>query len=95
MRWLEYAIFLGTVVALARPVGLYLARVFQRERTFLDFVLRPVETLLYRLLRVQPDQEMTAPVYLTCFLLFTVLGTALLLILLLVQESFPGGPNSR
>jgi K+-transporting ATPase ATPase A chain len=95
MRWLEYAVFLGVVVGLARPVGLYLARVFQRERTFLDPVLRPVEALLYRLLRVESEQEMTAPVYLFCFLIFTVLSTALLFLLLLVQQSLPGGPDSR
>ncbi len=95
MRWLEYAVFLGIVVGLARPVGLYLARVFERQRTFLDPVLWPLEALLYRLIRVQPEQEMTAPVYLICFLIFTVLGTVLLFLLLLVQQSFPGGPDSR
>ncbi len=95
MRWLEYAAFLGIVVGLARPVGLYLARVFERKRTFLDPVLRPVESLLYRLLRVQPDQEMTAPVYLVCFLIFTVLSTVFLFLLLLLQQNLPGGPDPR
>src|SRR5579884_116545 len=95
MRWLEYAVFVGLVVGLARPVGLYLACVFEREKTFLDPVLRPVETLLYRLLRVHPEQEMTAPVYLICFLIFTILGMALLFLLLLCQQSLPGGPDSR
>ncbi|MBZ5612052.1 MAG: potassium-transporting ATPase subunit KdpA [Acidobacteriia bacterium] len=70
MRWTEYIVFLLIVVALARPVGLYLARVCQRRRTFLDPVLRPVESLLYRWLGVIPEQEMTAKVYIICFLLF-------------------------
>jgi potassium-transporting ATPase potassium-binding subunit len=95
MRWLEYAVFLGIVVGLAHPVGLYLARVFERERTFLDPLLRPMEAVLYRLLRVQPEQEMTAPVYLICFLIFTVLGTGLLFLLLSFQQFFPGGPDPR
>jgi K+-transporting ATPase ATPase A chain len=95
MRWLEYAVFLGIVVGLARPIGLYLARVFERQKTFLDPVLRPVETLLYRLLRVRPEQEMTAAVYFACFLLFTVLGTVVLFLMLLVQQRLPGGPDSR
>jgi K+-transporting ATPase ATPase A chain len=95
MRWLEYAAFLGIVVGLAWPVGLYLARVFERKRTFLDPVLRPVERLLYRVLLVQPEQEMTAPVYLVCFLIFTALGTGLLFVLLLIQQIFPGGPDAR
>jgi K+-transporting ATPase ATPase A chain len=95
MRWLEYFVFLSIVVGLARPLGVYLARVFERERTFLDPVLRPVERLLYRLLRVQPEQEMTAPVYLVCFLIFTALGTGLLFVLLLVQQIFPVGPDAH
>ena len=95
MRWLEYAVFVGILVGLARPVGLYLARVFAREKTLLDPILRPVEALLYRVLRVQPEQEMTAPVYLGCFIAFTALGTAVLFLLLLGQEWLPGGPDQR
>jgi K+-transporting ATPase ATPase A chain len=95
MRWVEYAVFIGLVVALARPVGLYLARVFAGERTFPDIVLRPVESFLYRVLRVQPEQEMTAPVYLGCFIAFTVLGTLLLFLLLLAQQWLPGGPEQQ
>ena len=47
MRWTEYIIFLAIVAALALPVGLYLARVSQRRRTFLDPLLRPVESILH------------------------------------------------
>jgi K+-transporting ATPase ATPase A chain len=95
MRWLEYAVFLGIVVGLARPVGLYLAHVFERKKTFLDPLFRPVETLLYRLLRVQPEQEMTAPVYLASFLLFSALGTVLLFLMLIGQRWLPGGPDDQ
>jgi K+-transporting ATPase ATPase A chain len=95
MRWLEYAVFLGLVVALARPVGLYLARVFEGQRTFPDPVLRPAERLLYRLLGVQPEREMTAGVYFLSFLAFSAAGTALLFVLLLVQHWLPGGPDER
>jgi potassium-transporting ATPase potassium-binding subunit len=95
MRWLEYTVFVGLVVLLAQPVGLYLARVFARERTWLDVVLRPIESFLYRVLRVQPEEEMTAPVYLGCFAAFTLLGTVLLFLLLLAQQGLPGGPEPR
>ena len=43
MRWLEYAVFLGTVIALARPLGLYVARVFEGRPTLLDPLLLPLE----------------------------------------------------
>jgi len=92
MRWLEYSVFLAIVVGLARPVGRYLARVCQRRRTFLDPVLCPVESVLYRLLGVRPDQEMSAGVYIACFLLFGA-GCALLLFLVLMFERWlPSGP---
>jgi K+-transporting ATPase ATPase A chain len=93
MRWLEYTVFLGLVVGLARPVGLYLVRVFERKKTLLDPLLCPVETFLYRLLRVRPEQEMTAAVYLTSFLLFSALGTGLLFLVLIGQKWLPGGPD--
>jgi K+-transporting ATPase ATPase A chain len=95
MRWLEYAVFLASVVLLARPAGLYLARVFEGKPTFLDRVLRPAERLLYRLLRVRPDREMTPAVYITCFVAFGVLATLFLFILLLAQRWLPGGPDDR
>src|SRR5271166_3723373 len=93
MRWLEYIIFLAIVVGLARPVGLYLAQVFEGKPTWLDPALRPVEQLLlYRLFAVRRDQEMSAGVYALCFLLFGVVGTAGLFLLLLAQTWLPGGP---
>jgi K+-transporting ATPase ATPase A chain len=95
MRWLEYAAFLGIVVALAWPVGLYLARVFEKQHTFPDRLLCPAERLLYRLLGVSPEQEMTPRVYFLSFLAFSVLGTLLLFVLLLVQQWLPGGPDER
>ena len=94
MRWLEYIVFLALVVGLAWPVGIYLACVFQRRPTLLDFVLRPIESLVHRLIRNQ-GQEMTPRVYTLCFLLFSAGGTALLLVLLLIQRWLPGGPADR
>jgi K+-transporting ATPase ATPase A chain len=95
MRWLEYIIFLALVVGLVKPVGLYIARVFERKPTFLDRALCPVETLLHRLFGIEPEREMSAAVYIICFVLFTVLGTLLLFAVLLLQAWLPGGPHER
>ena len=95
MRWLEYAIFLGIVVAMARPIGLYVARVFEGRPTVLDPLLRPLERVIYRLSRVRPEQEMSPGVYLGCFLAFSVVGTVWLFLLLLLQRWLPGGPADR
>jgi K+-transporting ATPase ATPase A chain len=92
MRWTEYIVFFFIVVGLALPVGLYLARVCQRRRTFLDPVLRSFESMLHRLLGVRPEQEMSAGVYIVCFLLFGA-GCAIVLYLVLICERWlPGSP---
>jgi K+-transporting ATPase ATPase A chain len=95
MRWFQYAVFLAIVVLLARPVGLYLARVFEGRPVLLDGVLRPVEQLLYRILGVHPDREMTPAVYIASFLGFGILSTIVLYLLLLAQRWLPGGPADR
>ena len=95
MRWFQYIAFLALVVALARPAGLYLARVFERKPTFLDLALQPVESLLYRIAGVDPAAEMSAGAYTFCFVLFSVVGTAGLFLLLLSQRWLPGGPADR
>jgi len=61
MHWLEYLAFLVPVLFLAQPVGLYLARVFEGERTFLDRMLRPIEWWIYRITGVDGTREMSAP----------------------------------
>ncbi|HMD76254.1 MAG TPA: potassium-transporting ATPase subunit KdpA [Terracidiphilus sp.] len=56
--WLQFAIYSLILLATVRPVGIYLARVFEGERTWLDPVLRPIERLIYRLCGVNADKEM-------------------------------------
>jgi potassium-transporting ATPase potassium-binding subunit len=92
MNWFEYVVFIAMVVSLATPVGLYLARVAQRRATLLDFLLRPVESLLYRLLGIRPQEEMSAGVYIVCFLFFGAACTIILLLVLMLQRALPGGP---
>ena len=56
---LQILILFGLVLACVKPLGLYMARVFARERTFLDPVLAPIERLIYRLSGVRPDASST------------------------------------
>src|ERR1022692_2764062 len=95
MRSSEYIVFLALVVGLARPVGLYLARVFERRPTFLDPALRPFESFLYRLLGIHRGREMSAGAYTLCFLLFSAVSTGGLFLLLLAQHWLPGGPGNH
>ena len=51
-------LFLGLIFAVTKPMGVFMARVFNRERTFLDPIARPIERLLYRMTGVDENQEM-------------------------------------
>jgi K+-transporting ATPase ATPase A chain len=61
----------------------------------MDPVLVPVEDLLYRLLRVRPEREMSATMYALSFIAFGALGMVFLFLLLLWQAWLPGGPDGR
>jgi len=56
--WLQFAIFSAILLASVRPVGIYLARVLEGERTWLDPILRPIERFIYKLCGIQADKEM-------------------------------------
>src|SRR6202034_4113577 len=66
--------------------------VFESKPTFLDPLLRPTESVVYRLSGVDGGREMSAGLYTICFLLFSAAGTAGLFVLLLMQRWLPGGP---
>jgi K+-transporting ATPase ATPase A chain len=93
MNWSEYALFLAAVVGLAWPAGLYLARVFEGKPTWLDLPLRPLERFIHCTAGVRPECEMSARAYTLNFLVFSALGGAFLFVLLLIQDSIPGGPE--
>ena len=61
--WIQLLIFVGVLLAITKPLGLYLLRVLDPERagggTFLDPVLGPIERLIYKVLRVDPKREHT------------------------------------
>jgi len=56
--WLQFALYSLILLATVRPVGVYLARVLEGERTWLDRFLRPLERLIYRLSGVHANKEM-------------------------------------
>jgi K+-transporting ATPase ATPase A chain len=75
--WLQIAVFFGLVLLAAKPTGLYMARVYERQKTLLDPLLGPVERLLYRLTGVDADAEMRWTEYGAAMLVFS-LATLLL-----------------
>jgi K+-transporting ATPase ATPase A chain len=91
--WLQAAIYFVLLCALTKPLGLYLARVFSGERTFLSPVLVPVEKLLYRICRIDPAREMTAVNYLFALFAFSATGLVWLYVVLRTQKFLPFNPQ--
>lgn len=85
----QYSVFLLVVFLLVKPVGGYLARVFAREKTFLDPVMRPVESVIYRVIGINPQHEMNGKQYAIAFILFSLVGTLLLYLILRWQQLLP------
>ena len=91
--WLQIAIFLALVALVTKPLGVFMTRVFNRERTFLDPVLRPVERVLYRLTGVDENHEMRWTEYCVAMLLFSLVSMLLLYLFERVQGSLPFNPQ--
>jgi K+-transporting ATPase ATPase A chain len=85
----QYVAFLVIVTAMVPVTGSYMARIFSGQPTWFDPVLRPIERSLYRLTRVDPSTQMGWLEYAACFVGFTLLGTLLLGVILLVQFALP------
>jgi potassium-transporting ATPase potassium-binding subunit len=91
--WFQIGLFLALILALTKPLGWFMARVFNRESTFLDPVLRPFERLLYRLIGVDEDHEMRWTEYAVSMLLFSGVSMLLLYLLERVQQFLPWNPQ--
>jgi K+-transporting ATPase ATPase A chain len=89
-QFLQYVLFVGVIVLCVKPVGLYLYRVFEGERTFLDPLLLPVERASYRLMRIDPAREMGWKEYAAAFVVFSLLASLVVALILLLQSGLPG-----
>ncbi len=92
--WLQAGVFFALVLALTRPLGAYMARVFAGERVFLSPVLGPVERALFRVCRIDPAREMSAAGYLFALFAFSMVGLLYLYVLLRVQKFLPLNPQA-
>ena len=91
--WLQIIVYLALILAVTKPMGVFMTRVFNRERTFLDPVMRPVERVLYRLTGVDENHEMRWTEYAGAMLLFSVVSMLLLYVLQRVQLHLPWNPQ--
>jgi K+-transporting ATPase ATPase A chain len=95
--WIQLSIYVACLLALTKPMGLYLLRVLDPARagggTFLDPVLGPVERLIYKLLKVDPKREHTWKQYATAMLIFSAATAAFTYGILRLQGHLPWHQN--
>ncbi len=92
--WLQLGLFLGILLLLARPTGVHLHRALDAQgKTFLDPILKPVERLFHRLLRIDPAAEQDWKRYTLSLIAFSLVGTLFTYAILRLQHLLPLNPQ--
>src|SRR5467141_1531602 len=91
--WFQIGFFLLVVFLITKPLGVFMTRVFNGEKTFLDPVLRPIERIVYRLTGVDEKHEMRWTEYAIAMLLFSGVSMALLYVIERTQKWLPFNPQ--
>jgi len=91
--WFQIGLFFIVLLAVTKPLGVFMARVFSGQKTFLDPVLRPVEKLVYRLCGIDAQREMDWKEYTVSMLLFSAVSMLLLYVIERAQLWLPWNPQ--
>src|SRR6185436_3836045 len=92
--WLQLSTFLLVLLALVKPLGWYMARVYEGKPIGLDKILGPLERAIYRLAGVRPEVEMEWKTYAVAMLLFSMAGLLALYALQRFQNLMPLNPQA-
>jgi len=91
--WFQIGLYLLVIFLVTKPMGVFMTKVFNREKTFLDPVLRPIEKLVYRLTGVDEQREMRWTEYTISMLLFSGVSMVLLYLIERTQRWLPFNPQ--
>ncbi len=91
--WFQIGFYLLVIFLLTKPLGIFMTRVFNREKTFLDPVFRPIEKLFYRLTGVDENHEMRWTEYTIAMLVFSGVSMTLLYLMERTQKWLPFNPQ--
>lgn len=91
---IQYVLYLAILVVLAVPLGAYIKKVMFGEKTFLSKILTPCENLVYKVMRVDKEEQMTWKKYAVSVLIFSGIGFVFLFLLQLFQGVLPGNPQN-
>lgn len=90
---LRYGFYIVVLILLAIPLGAYMGKVMNGERVFLSKICGPCENLIYKIMRVKKDEDMTWKKYLASVLIFSLIGFLVLFLLQIFQFYLPGNPE--
>lgn len=90
---IQYILYLAVLIALAIPLGAYIKKVMNGEKTFLSKILTPCEDAVYKVMRVKKDEQMNWKKYAVSVLIFSGIGLIFLFLLQLLQGVLPGNPQ--
>lgn len=90
--WQDVA-YLALLVALSFPLGVYIYKVMTGQRVFLTRIVSPMEKIIYRVMGVRAEEEMSAKTYTVSMLLFSLIGLAFVWLLQMLQGVLPGNPE--
>lgn len=93
MMVIQYVLYLVLLIALAVPLGAYIAKIMNGERTFLSGLLSPCERFLYKVTGISREDQMSWKTYLGCVLIFSAAGFAIVFLLQIFQGVLPGNPQ--
>jgi len=91
--WFQIGLYLFVIFVVTKPIGVFMTRVFNREKTLLDAVLRPIEKLVYRLTGVNEKHEMRWTEYAVAMLLFSGVSMTVLYLIERMQKWLPFNPQ--
>jgi potassium-transporting ATPase potassium-binding subunit len=91
--WFQIFFFFALVLVCAKPLGIYMARVFERERTLADGVFRPIERFIYRLTGIDETHEMRWTEYAVVMLLFSLVTMLVTYAIERLQHALPLNPQ--
>jgi len=91
--WFQIGLYLLVILLVTKPMGVFMTRVFNRDKTFLDPILRPIEKLVYSLTGVDESHEMRWTEYTVSMLLFSGVSMALLYFIERTQKWLPFNPQ--
>lgn len=90
---IQYILYLAVLVVLAIPLGAYIKKVMNGEKTFLSKILTPCENAVYKVMRVNKEEQMNWKKYAVSVLIFSGIGLVFLFLLQLLQGVLPGNPQ--